>query len=320
MFEISDCDCLLKGDLDAAVFAVLFGTTRNDIQNRCGSLIDNFDFRYTVIQDQERDAIILDVLNSIDSGNFKASGKNRKNDWESGWQENLEAFISSDYDVSTLAPKYISKHGVSRLFSNYIRPYDRLFELNFYTVYRHFLFSSYLGNYKNILEFGCGTGYNLVIMNRLFPEKKITGLDWAESSVNIADALGKQLNIPVSGRRFDYFAPDYNLDIREDSVVITLNSLEQIGSDYHAFLDFLLAKKPALCINAEPFLEMYTEGNLLDCLAIRYHKSRNYLNSYYTTLKQLEADGRIKLEKEQRVPFGNYFHEGYSYMIWKILS
>jgi len=307
---------LLTGKLDADAFAVLFGTTPEMITSLCGDLLQKFDFRYEVVTGEVRDAIILDVLKAVDSGNFKVSGKERKNDWEAGWQENLDAFVESGYDIAALAQKYISKYGVSRLFQQYIKPCDRMFELNFYTVYRHYLFNTYLEPFDSIFEFGCGTGYNLAIMNSLFPKKLITGLDWAESSVNIANELGTKLNAPISGRRFDYFQPDYTLDIPGNSAVITLNSLEQIGSDYQAFLDFILTKKPAFCINAEPILEMYDDNNLVDYLAIRYHTLRKYLCEYYNALKLLEAQGRLRIITSQRVPMGNYFHDGYSFIVW----
>lgn len=310
----------LTGVLDADVFSVLFGTTRENIISTCGDLLKRFDFRYEVVTGEERDSIILDVLKAVDSGNFKVSGKARKNDWEKGWQENLDEFVASGYDIASLAPKYISKYTVSRLFQHYIKPYDRMFELNYYTVYRHYLFNTYLEPFDSIFEFGCGTGYNLAIMNSLFPKKPIMGIDWAESSVKIADELGVRLNATITGRRFDYFHPDHSLDLTTNSAVVTLNSLEQIGSDYQAFLDYILEKKPAICINAEPILEMYDDNNLIDYLAIRYHKHRNYLCGYYDALKRLEAQGRIRIEKAQRVPVGNYFHEGYSFVVWHLID
>lgn len=308
-----------SGMLDAGCFAELLGTTRDEIAAACGELINGFDFRYDYVAGNDRDAVILKVIKAIDSGNFKVSGKERKDDWEQGWQENLDAFIASGYSIDALAPKYISKYDVSRLFSKYVRTRDRAFELNFYTVFRQYLFLTYFKTYRNIFEFGCGTGYNLAIMNRLFPDKRIMGLDWAGSSVKIADALGTHLKAPISGRRFDYYHPDHSLDIPAESVLITLNSLEQLGGDYGAFLDFVLEKKPSLCINAEPILEMYDENNLVDYLAIRYHNARNYLAGYYDALKRLEADGRIRIVREKRIPIGNFFHEGYSLIVWHVV-
>lgn len=308
----------LTGVLDGAAFAALFGATPDEIIAMCGDLVHRFDFRYEIVTGERQDAIVLDVLKAVDSGNFKASGKERKSDWETGWQENLDAFVKSGYDLAALAPKYISKYDISRLFQHYIKPCDRMFELNYYTVYRQYLFKTFLEPFDSIFEFGCGPGYNLAIMNQLFPDKRIMGLDWAESSVKIAVELGVRLNVPISGRRFDYFHPDHSLDLPANSALVTLNSLEQIGGDYQAFLDYILEKKPAICINAEPILEMYDDNNLIDYLAIRYHKKRNYLCGYYEALKKLEVQGRIIIEKAQRVSFGNYFHEGYSFVVWRV--
>ena len=317
--NISENNPLSRETLDTNSFAYLFGTTPENIDVTCGEIINKFDFRYKIISEKERDEIILSVLKTIDSGDLKPSGNNRKGDWEKGWQENLNAFIASNYDISKLSPKYISKYDISRVFSRYVKPIDKQFELNFYTVFRHFLFNTYFKPYKNIFEFGCGSGYNLAIINKLFPDKHLTGLDWAESSVKIADSLGACLHAPISGKVFDYFQPDYSFDIPSGSLVLTLNSLEQLGSDYKLFLDFILKKKPALCINAEPFLEMYDENNLMDYLALKYHKTRNYLAGYYDALKDLESEGIVKINKAQRVHIGNLFHEGYSFIEWNVI-
>jgi len=281
-------------------------------------MIARYDFRYDVLTDRALEQIILQVLKAIDSGNFKPSGAGRRTDWEKGWQENLDAFVASGYDIAALAPKYISKYEISRLFSRYIKPRDPMFELNFYTVYRHYLFTTFLACADAIFEFGCGTGYNIAIMHQLFPHMRIMGLDWAESSVAIANTLGRILNAPISGRSFNYFRPDFDLNFPENSLVITLNSLEQIGQDHGAFLDFLLKKRPALCVHAEPFVELYDGDNLIDYLAIRYHTARNYLAGYLPALQKLVTEGRIEIIKIHRIPFGNLFHEGYSLVIWKV--
>ena len=317
--NLLETNSLLTGILDASGYANLFGTTTDDIVATCGTLLDKFDFRYEIISKEEQEKIVLAVLKTIDSGSFVPSGKDRKGDWEKGWQENLNAFIANDYNLSALAPKYISKYPISRLFQSYVKPHDNKFELNFYTLFRNYIFKTYFLPYRNIFEFGCGSAYNLAIMNQLFPDKNIIGLDWAESSVKIANSLGTCLHATISGKLFDYFQPDYRLDIPPDSLLITLNSLEQLGNNYAAFLDFIIEKKPALCINAEPLLEMYDENNLIDYLAIRYHKARNYLIGYYNALVQLESKGRIRIIKKQRIPLGNLYHEGYSFVVWSVV-
>jgi len=302
--------------LDEDAFALLLGTTRDDMVAKCGSLIRKFDFAYDILEGSERESVFLRVMKAIEGGTFSQSGKARKADWERGWKENLDSFTASRFDLNKLAPRYISKYDVSRLQSEYVRPHDRMFELNFYTVYRQYLFRTYLSRCESIFEFGCGTGYNLVIMHSLFPNCRITGLDWSESAVTIANELGKKLKAQISGRAFDYFDPDGSLDIPPNSAVITLNSLEQVGRDHDAFLRFLMEKKPSVCINAEPFIELYDQESLFDYLAARYHTARNYLSGYLESLKRLEDEGRARILKIQRVSFGNLYHEGYSFVVW----
>ena len=300
-------------------FAKLLGTDTNDIQDKCEELLRTYDFSYAVMQTDKYENTLLEVLKVIDSANLSVSGEERKKDWELGWSENLTRFVGNNYDISALIPRYMHKFRGRRLFSQYVHALDDNFEVNFYTVYRHYLFKKYLRDYDYVYEFGCGTGYNLVIMGELFPEKRLIGLDWADSSVELVNKIASVYNSNLSGHNFDYYDPDYDLDIPGNSAFITLNSMEQLGTNYHSFLKFILKKKPAICVNSEPILELYDQNNLLDYLAIRYHTTRNYLNGYLHALEEMNRAGRIELLKVQRVRFGNLFHDGYSFVVWKII-
>ena len=318
-FELHDGD-KATGHLDATAFAKLFGTTKKDIEEMCGDLLSKkYDFRYALAINRELEGILLYVLKAIDEFSLTASGKGRRGDWQKGWKENLDTFIGNGYDLSALIPKYMFKANAKRLFFRFILPYDKNFELNFYNVYRNYLFKKYLSKYDYAYEFGCGTGYNLVIMAQLFPGMKLIGLDWADSSIKLVETIASAYDFNMKAHQFDYFNPDYALSVSENSVFITLNSMEQVGNNYHEFLRFIFNKRPALCINSEPFLELYNESNLLDYLAIKYHKKRNYLAGYLDALKELQDKRKIEILEIQKVPFGSVFHEGYSFVIWKIL-
>jgi hypothetical protein len=160
----------------------------------------------------------------------------------------------------------------------------------------------------------------LAIIADLFPEKRLYGLDWAESSVELVNEIAKSCGYNMSGVLFDMFNPDKNLSIPDNSIFITMNSLEQLGDKHEQLIQFCIRKKPLLCINSEPFLELYDENNLIDYLAIKYHEKRNYLKNYITRLKQLEDENKIKTIKTHRIPFGSLYHEGYSLFIWKPLG
>jgi SAM-dependent methyltransferase len=305
--------------LDANIFAALLDTTVADIEEKCSRALSGTQSVYTMPGRERFETILLEVLQKLDETPFSVSGKDRHNDWESGWLENLRAFISNPQDFSALVPRYIYKFGTKRLFSQYIEPLDNDFELRFYNVYRHWLFKTYLAPYPKVYEFGCGTGYNLVMLAQIFPDKQVIGLDWAGSSIQLVDYIAASHGFQLEGRTFDFFQPDYTMEIPDRAAFVTLNAMEQLGGDFRNFVDFVLAKKPALCINSEPLVEFYEPDNLLDYLAIKYHHKRNYLAGYLTCLRELAGQKRIEIIKEQRIRFGSLFHEGYSIVVWRVL-
>ena len=78
------------------------------------------------------------------------------------------------------------------------------------------------------------------------------GLDWTISSQNIINEINQLgINTKIKGYNFDYFNPDYNINIPEKSAIFTCASLEQIHDNYKEFVDYLIAKKPDICIHFE---------------------------------------------------------------------
>jgi S-adenosylmethionine-diacylgycerolhomoserine-N-methlytransferase len=69
-------------------------------------------------------------------------------------------------------------------------------------------------NPASILEIGCGTGVNLVKLNQLFPDSKITGLDLSQEMLNVAQEKITQIsNITLVNDMFDQhtFLPKFDL-------------------------------------------------------------------------------------------------------------
>ena len=304
------------GVIDGALFARLTGTTEDGLGEDVRSFLRDHDFTYEALKDGDHDRALLDVIKEIDRSPLARAGKGRHDDWERGWAENLKEFRETR-DIGSLVPKYMFKLGIMRLLGGYIRPGARDFLINFFIVYMHHIFREYLQGFGHLYEFGCGPGRNLALMARMFPEKRLYGLDWAQSSVDVVNEIASHYGFPLEGRRFDFFHPDETLAVPPDSAFITLHSMEQLGSDYHAFLRFMLEKKPALCINVEPLYELYQEDDLLDYLAMKYHAKRNYLTGYVDSLRKLEKEGTVEIVKTLKVRLGNYYHDSFSTIIWK---
>jgi hypothetical protein len=77
-----------------------------------------------------------------------------------------------------------------------------------------------------------------------------------------------------------------------------------------------LARKPGLCVHAEPISELYDAGNFVDYLSHRYHRQRGYLDGFLTMLYRLRDEGRITIDKVHRHQLGTKFCETYSYVVW----
>ncbi len=301
-------------------FAGLFGTSVDALRGHCQTLIAQSDFRYRTLFGRERDQVLLDVLKQVDSGQFTVAGKERKKQWEKGWAENLESFREHDRDFSKLVPKYIRSHQPARLNQNYVIPVDPNFELNWYEIFQHWLFTAFFKEAKVVYEFGCGSGINLAKLARLYPDKRYVGLDWAAPSTEIVDEMARVYGWNMKGRLFDFFHPDESLKIEEGSIVFTVGALEQTGRNYEAFLQYLLRGSEALCVNIEPIVEWYDQTNLVDYAAIRFHTQRKYWEGFPNRLKELDRAGRVEILKMKRSYFGSLFVEGYSQTIWRPLE
>ncbi|MCC6325828.1 MAG: hypothetical protein DCC43_15240 [Candidatus Brocadia sp.] len=299
-------------------FARLFGTTADDIDEYCKGLVDTMDFSFEQLSDIERDKLILNILKRIDLADLPVSGEERKPEWEKGWADNLRDFINSGYDLSKLVPKYFKKNIPVRLNREYVMPVDPDFVLNCTRVFRNWIFRKYLKDVDSIYEFGCGPATHLAFLAGIYPGKKLYGLDWAKPSQEIIRLLAKHFGWQIEGRHFDFFAPDVNLHLDENSAVYTFGALEQIGGNHKAFLQFLLKESFKLCINVECISEFYNQDYLPDYLAFKYHKRRNYLDGYLTRLQELEAEGKIIILAMHHQQFGNIYDDSHSYVVWKL--
>ena len=304
-------------EVDLESFAHSFGTTVEDIHQHCRDLVNECNFRYTVPERPQRDNIILDILRKIEADRQVIGALERKGIWEKGWAENLKDFVDAGYDLKALIPKFIRPDQPIRFGSNYIMPDDPMFELNYYRVLRLWLFTKYLRDFNPIYEFGCGTGFNLVELARLYPEKELHGLDFVPSSVDLVNKFADFYKWNITGHLFDMIYPDRAFEIADNGAVLTIGAIEQLAGKFEPFLQFVLKQSPGLCIHVEPTVELYDENNLIDYLAIKFHRKRGYTEGYLPRLKQLEKDGIVEILKVKRTFFGSLYMEGYTLIVWR---
>jgi hypothetical protein len=147
--------------------------------------------------------------------------------------------------------------------------------------------------------------------------QELCGLDWARPSQDIMAMLHDDVGLPISGRRFDFFNPDPDLQLRAGAGVLTFGALEQIGTNHDRLLEFILAQRPAICLDVAGMEELYDESNLVEFLGLAYHRRRGYLSGYLTALQRLADAGRVEILKIHHHRFGNQFDDPYSYVAWR---
>ena len=275
---------------------------------------------YRSLTKSEKDKVKISVREILRDNTIAKAGFESIERWRKGWQQILEQIRLNGVNENTLSPQYFT-HNIMRFNGDYILPT----ETNFENCVFHFLnlltFKHYLTNISNVIEFGCGTGANLLQIHKLFPEIQLTGCDWAEPSQQIINQINLEIGTNITPLNFNLFTLDGHekLDITDKTAVVTIHSMEQLGFDFEPFLEMLLTKEVAICLHLEPIIEFYNANLEFDALAIKYHRKRNYLKGFLNKLLELEKSGKIEVLKAHRCGFGSLYHEAYSIIIWRTL-
>ena len=305
------------GLFDAAGFAASFGISVDQLPPQCLQLIEQEDFSYRHSQGSDRDQIILDVLRRLDADVQKIGAPERRAVWERGWREALDEYVDSSFAPSKLVPKFIRSNQPVRLNKDYVIPSNPNFELAFVEVLREWMFREFFGDVEMVHEFGCGTGFNLTSLARIYPDKPLFGSDFVPASVDLVNRIAANRKLKLRARLFDMTAPADDYEIKSGSAVFTFGALEQLASQFERFLDFLLVRRPAICLHVEPTVELYDKNSLIDYLAICFHRKRGYTEGFLPRLQTLAAEGRIDLLRATRLNFGSLMMEGYNLIVWR---
>ena len=297
--------CMIPDD-----FIKSFG---HDISAFVQDKIRGYAFRYDELSEEEHDGCVLQVVKTLLANDIIRAGEHRVVDWNSGWACNLEKLAEWNMGIDGLVPDYYNKYPYLRWQQRFIKPCSHDFERNMLYLIMDWLSDKYMRDAEYIYEFGCGTGHHLERLRHVNPNASLCGLDWAESTQKIFSVLS---SLGITSRQFDFFQPDDNFILKDDSIVYTVAALEQVGDKYDKFIDYLLRNRPKLCIHVEPITELMDKNNLMDYLSIEYCKKRNYLSGFLTVLEQMEIAGRIKILMSQRTYIGSLFIDGYSVVIW----
>ena len=287
--------------------------------------INTYPIDLVALSKEERDNCILKILKTLEDNNIIQAGRKRQTDWLKGWGENLRNFDISN-DIKDLIPKYYNKFPYIRYNSDLFRVNNEDAELNSVRILINYVADIYLKNFEEIIEIGAGTCHHILELSKILKnDPTFYALDWSESTTLIAGRLKEKNHInSIHSFKFDFFNPLWHKEIKlpnkNKSALYSFAALEQIGQEFHNLFNFIKNTiKPKIIIHLEPIAELLPQDQLLSYLSTKYFYKRNYLNGYYSFLKQKEKDGEIVIHEASRMPFGSLFIEGYSLIVWSPL-
>ncbi len=301
-------------------FEKMLNVSKYDFSNHFLNYYDTIDLNFSIYNQFESLKLIKNFINRIYTDNLSVSGTHRKTEWHEGWSENLTEISKKSFDPKFLIPKYINSNKPLRYERNFIKQESENLEWKISNLINFYIYSKYFSEFDNIYEFGCGSCGNIYELAKLFPKKKIYGLDWVKSSIDILNILKHKFFENINGEVFDFFEPNFSMQIPKSSAFFTHGALEQLGDNFNNFFEFIFDKQPDIIVNVECDNYLYDKSNLIDYLSDKYHTKRNYLNNYILFLNNLEKKRKIKILEKKRTFFGSQYHEVYNIFAFRIIK
>jgi hypothetical protein len=263
---------------------------------------------------------ISDIENVLRDTPLRVVGTNDSGVWERGWAALAAQLELQQISLRTLRPQYFHADAPCRLFGKLVEQVTPDFEYWVGLCVRFAAFASFLQNRRHVIEFGCGTGINILLLTKLCPGAKLVGCDWATPSQTILAQMARESGEQIEGRRFNMLTAAGDCGtISEDSAVLTVHALEQLGTGWQPFLAFLIAQRAGVYVHVEPLLELYDLSKPLDDLGSRYHRKRNYLQGFLPAIQKLAAERQAEILALRPVLFSGLYHDGYSILAWRLV-
>jgi hypothetical protein len=168
------------------------------------------------------------------------------------------------------------------------------------------LIGRHCGDADGIVELGTGYGYNLFSLHLSHPGWSLKGFDISPNGIIAGREIANRFDLSdrISLDRIDLTnASDPNLAAIKDKVVLTYFCLEQIPYDVRKVVENILAARPKRVINIEPTTELLKLTNPRDLVSLFYIRSVDYQTELFSTLDELERQGRIRIVARERMPF-----------------
>lgn len=168
------------------------------------------------------------------------------------------------------------------------------------------LIARHCGGTRQIVELGTGYGYNLFSLHVSHPDWSLKGFDISPNGITAGREIAAHFGIAdkVSLNRIDLTdGADPNLATIANEVILTYFCIEQIPYDVCKVVENIIAARPKRVINIEPTTELLDLTIPRDFVSFVYIRSVDYQTQLFSTLDELERQGRIRVIARERMSF-----------------
>ncbi len=248
-----------------------------------------------------------------ESQNFKIAGEERINDWEKGWSGD-GVFYSDNKNINNL-PYYFKNNTHIRVGRKIFEDISGFSEVYLLRALQAVIFNAHMAkfNANSIIEYGCGTGSNITFLKSLYTNYSFYGADWAQSACK--KLLENKIVDQSRSIRVDYFDSSTFMSPKENNVIFTNASLEQTGSRYQKFMNFLFKSQSVVGgIHIEPIRDLLSLDTDLNIQSFKYAEKRGYLTDFFSFMRDSSA---IDILEAKDYGIGSKYISGYQVIAWK---
>lgn len=297
-------------------FASYWGVDSSSLPNSIEEYLGVVNTKHRETDKEELEEYVNSFVKKVSKSTSMRTKEENIAIFEKGWSEHKE-HLKEKCDFDALMPKYYGG-GLPFFLGPDLSAHvceNNILSAEMQILYMRYLASTYFRPFDEIHEFGSGSGLNLFAIGSTTPDKRLIGYEWTKSGTEIADLIGEKSGLQVTGRRFDMLQPDRSVDL-EGKAILTVASIEQLGENYSAFLEFLMAAKPGIVAHLEPGAPSASSKAMYSNLAVLYAKLRGYPLRFSETLKALDAENKISILFSRPLPWVSRFGN-YTCTIWK---
>ncbi len=185
------------------------------------------------------------------------------------------------------------------------------------------LIREHLPSSDELVEIGCGYGYNLFALALALPDRRFIGLDISPNGVEMGRAIAAHFGL--SDRvRFDFLdvtdgsAPNYHL--LNGRSCLTFFCLEQIPNSIEQALRNILAAGPRRVLHVEPSTELLDLRRPSDWANYVYVRSMHYQSALFRLLRQMQHGGVLRVLATGRLPFSPTLQNDGFFAAWEPVS